>query len=164
MLMSQKHNKTTTTGQRRDQSNERTQLVLIHRLKARAAALKHELVALSFAARDPRTPWYAKVFLICVVAYALSPIDLVPDPIPILGYIDDLLVLPIGIYLALRMIPAEVLTECRARATTTSEKLPRNWWAAGVIVFLWLATLILAGYFIIRTMSYGDKPDARLGY
>jgi uncharacterized membrane protein YkvA (DUF1232 family) len=112
----------------------------------------------------PRTPWYAKVFLLCVVAYALSPIDLIPDPIPILGYVDDLLLLPLGIYLSLRMIPAEILTECRAKAATTSERLPRNWWAAAVIVSLWLATLILAGYFMIEMMRRGEKPDARLGY
>jgi uncharacterized membrane protein YkvA (DUF1232 family) len=164
MLMSEKHNKTTTTRQRSGQSDEGTQLVIIDRLKARAAALKQELVALYLAARDPRTPWYAKVFLLCVVAYALSPIDLIPDPIPILGYVDDLLLLPLGIYLALRMIPAEVLRECRAKAAATSERLPRNWWAAAVIVSLWLTTLILAGYFMIQMMGRSEKPDARLGY
>jgi uncharacterized membrane protein YkvA (DUF1232 family) len=163
--MSEKHNKTTTTRQRSRQSDEGTQLVtIIHRLKTQAAALKQELVALYLAARHPRTPWYAKVFLLCVVAYALSPIDLIPDPIPILGYVDDLLLLPLGIYLSLRMIPAEILTECRAKAAATSERLPRNWWAAAVIVSLWLATLILAGYFMIEMMRRGEKPDARLGY
>jgi uncharacterized membrane protein YkvA (DUF1232 family) len=138
--------------------------VIIERLKARAAALKREIFALYFAARDPRTPWYAKLVVVCVVAYALSPIDLIPDPIPILGYVDDLLLLPLGIYLALKMIPAEVLTECRARAAVTSEKLPRNCWAAAAIVLLWLGILILAGYFIIQIILPGEKSDARLGY
>ena len=138
--------------------------MIIEKLKAQAAALKREIFALYFAARDPRTPWYAKLVIVCIVAYALSPIDLIPDPIPILGYVDDLLLLPLGIYLALRMIPAEVLTECRAKATVTRERLPRNWWAAAVIVLLWLATLILAGYFIITIMLPGEKLDARLGY
>jgi uncharacterized membrane protein YkvA (DUF1232 family) len=137
--------------------------VIIDTLKTRAAALKQELVALYFAARDPRTPWYAKVFSVCVVAYALSPIDLIPDPIPILGYVDDLLLLPLGIYLALRMIPAEVLTECRVKAAE-SKRLPRNWWAAAVIVSLWLTILILAGYFMIQLMRRTEKPEARLGY
>ncbi|HYT53118.1 MAG TPA: DUF1232 domain-containing protein [Verrucomicrobiae bacterium] len=134
------------------------------RLKAKAAALKREVFALYLAARDPRTPWYAKVFVVCIVAYALSPIDLIPDPIPIIGYLDDLLLLPLGIYLALRMIPPEVLTECRAKAASTRDKLPRNWWAGVVIVLLWLATLMLAGFFVIRFFLGNEKSDARLGY
>src|SRR5918999_619753 len=88
----------------------------IQKLKAIAARLKRELFALHLAARDPRTPWYAKVLVAGVVAYALSPIDLIPDPIPILGYLDDLLLLPLGIYLALKMIPEPVLAECRQKA------------------------------------------------
>jgi uncharacterized membrane protein YkvA (DUF1232 family) len=138
--------------------------VIIERLKAQAAALKREIFALYFAARDPRTPWYAKLVVVCVVAYALSPIDLIPDPIPVLGYLDDLLLLPLGIYLALRMIPQEVLAECRAKAGTMSEKLPRNWCAGAVIVLLWLLTLMVAGYFLVQTFLGGEKSDARLGY
>ena len=164
MLMSQEHNKTTNTGQRRGQHNERTQLVVIDSLKNRAAALKRELVALYLAARDPRTPWYAKFVVVCVVAYALSPIDLIPDPIPVLGYLDDLLLLPLGIYVALRLIPQEVLAECRAKARATSVKLPRNWWAGAVIVLLWLVTLMAAGYFLVQTFLGSEKSDARLGY
>jgi uncharacterized membrane protein YkvA (DUF1232 family) len=164
MLMSQEHNKTTNTGQRRGQYNERTQLVIIDSLKNRAAALKRELVALYLAARDPRTPWYTKFVVVCVVAYALSPIDLIPDPIPVLGYLDDLLLLPLGIYVALRLIPQEVLAECRAKARATSVKLPRNWWAGAVIVLLWLVTLMAAGYFLVQTFLGSEKSDARLGY
>jgi uncharacterized membrane protein YkvA (DUF1232 family) len=138
--------------------------VIVERLKAQAAGLKRDIVALYFAARDPRTPWYAKLVIVCVVAYALSPIDLIPDPIPVLGYLDDLLLLPLGIYVALRMIPQEVLAECRAKAGTTSEKLPRNWWAGAAIVLLWLGTLMVAGYFLVQTFLGGEKSDARLGY
>jgi uncharacterized membrane protein YkvA (DUF1232 family) len=138
--------------------------VAFEKLKATAAALMRDIFALYLATRDPRTPWYAKVFVICVVAYALSPIDLIPDPIPVLGYLDDLLLLPLGIYVALRLIPQEVLAECRAKAGATSEKLPRNWWAGAVIVLLWLVTLMVAGYFLIQTFLGNAKSDARLGY
>src|SRR5438094_7800175 len=118
--------------------------------KERARALKREVYALYLACRDRRTPWYARALGVCVVGYALSPIDLIPDPIPIIGYLDDLLLLPIGIYLALRMIPPDVLTECRAKAAATRDKLPRNWWAGAVIFLLWLVTLLLLGFFVIR--------------
>jgi len=137
--------------------------VRFDRLKAKAAALKREVFALYLAARDPRTPWYAKVFVVCIVAYALSPIDLIPDPIPIIGYLDDLLLLPIGIYLALRMIPPDVLTECRAKAVATRDKLPRNWWAGAVIFLLWLVTLLLLGFFVIRFFLGNEKSDAAIG-
>jgi uncharacterized membrane protein YkvA (DUF1232 family) len=138
--------------------------VAFEKLKAKAAALKREVFALYLATRDPRTPWYAKAFVICVVAYALSPIDLIPDPIPVLGYLDDLLLLPLGIYVALRLIPQEVLAECRAKARATSEELPRNWWACAVIALLWLVTLMVAGYFLMQTFLGNAKSDARLGY
>lgn len=137
---------------------------MIESLKIKAAELKREIFALYLAARDPRTPWYAKVFIVCVVAYALSPIDLIPDPIPILGYLDDLLLLPLGVYVALKMIPREVLTDCRAKAASGSEKLPRNWYAAVVIISLWLLALILLGYFLIGMFSTNESSDARMGY
>ena len=138
--------------------------MIIERLKTQAVALKREIFVLYLAARDPRTPWYAKLVVVCVVAYALSPIDLIPDFIPILGYVDDLLLLPLGIYLALRMIPPEILAECRAKAAAKPERLPRNWWAVAVIVLIWLALLILAGYLVFKIMLPGEKSDARLGY
>jgi uncharacterized membrane protein YkvA (DUF1232 family) len=138
--------------------------VAFEKLKAKAAGLKREIFALYLATRDPRTPRYAKVFVICVVAYALSPIDLIPDPIPVLGYLDDLLLLPLGIYVALRLIPQEVLAECRAKARATNEKLPDNWWAATMIALLWLLTLIVAGYFLVQAFLGYEKSDARLGY
>ena len=84
--------------------------------KEKARTLKRETYAVYLACRDPRVPWYARVFAVCVVAYAFSPIDLIPDPIPVLGYLDDLILIPLGIKLALRMIPAEVMAESREKA------------------------------------------------
>ena len=92
------------------------------------------------AARHPHTPWYAKLFVASVVAYALSPIDLIPDFIPIVGYLDDLILVPLGITLALRMIPASVLAECRTKAQEAlNDPRPTSWTAATVIVVVWLA-------------------------
>ncbi|KPV50506.1 hypothetical protein SE17_26560, partial [Kouleothrix aurantiaca] len=82
---------------------------MIEGLKLRARHLKAEIYALYLAYRDPRVPWYARVFVACVVGYALSPIDLIPDFVPVLGYLDDLIVLPLGLSIALRLIPAEVM-------------------------------------------------------
>ena len=90
--------------------------VVWSRWKARARRLKLETWAVYLAYRDPRTPWYARLFVLCVVGYALSPIDLVPDFIPVLGYLDDLVLVPLGLALAIRMIPQPVLDECRERA------------------------------------------------
>jgi uncharacterized membrane protein YkvA (DUF1232 family) len=81
-----------------------------------AAAITRDIGALAYAARDPRVPWYARAFIVCVAAYALSPIDLIPDFIPVLGYVDDLILLPLGMVLALELVPADVLAECRAKA------------------------------------------------
>jgi uncharacterized membrane protein YkvA (DUF1232 family) len=84
------------------------------RLKVRAAEIKHDVRALYLAARDPRVPWYAKAVAVAVAAYAISPIDLIPDFIPILGYLDDLVIVPLGIVLAVKLVPAELMSEFRA--------------------------------------------------
>jgi uncharacterized membrane protein YkvA (DUF1232 family) len=110
--------------------------------KARARLIKGDVVALSFAVRHPRVPWYAKVVAACVVAYALSPIDLIPDFIPVLGYLDDLVLVPLGVALVVRLIPADVLAECRARAQRVSRRA-RSWVAAVVIVGIWVLLTIL---------------------
>jgi len=114
------------------------------RLKQRARALKRDTYVLYLACRDPRTPWYVRVFAGGVVAYALSPIDLIPDFIPVLGYLDDLILVPPGIALAVRMIPEPVLLDCRARAQAASE-MPTNWLAAVVVIAIWivLASLLI---------------------
>ena len=109
-------------------------------LKQRAQHLKAETFALFLAARDPRTPWYAKLLAAGVVAYAFSPIDLIPDFVPILGYLDDLILIPLGIALAIKLVPHQVLSECRARAQKTIQNgKPVSRIAGAVIVLIWLA-------------------------
>ena len=114
-------------------------------LKNKARLLKTEVYALYPAYKDPRVPWYARIFAVCVVGYAFSPIDLIPDPIPIIGYLDDLILVPLGIFLALKMIPKEVMDEYRIQAMGRMLKgKPMNWVAATVIVGIWVASVILA--------------------
>jgi uncharacterized membrane protein YkvA (DUF1232 family) len=109
------------------------------KLKNAAARLKLEVLALYLAARDPRTPWYARFLVAAVVAYALSPIDLVPDFIPVIGLLDDLILVPIGIALAIRLIPDAVIVECRARAQTAFQSgQPVSRAAGAVVLSIWL--------------------------
>src|SRR5262245_23053301 len=126
---------------------------MLARLKPWARRLKQETYALALACRDPRVPWYARLIAVCVVAYAFSPIDLIPDPIPVLGYLDDLILLPIGIALAIRLIPPDVLVECRARAAATAGRWRVNWVAAGFIIAIWLILAALATVFVVRMFS-----------
>lgn len=107
-------------------------------LKAWAIGIKRDVVALYFAARDPRVPWYAKTVAAAVAAYALSPIDPIPDFIPILGYLDELVVLPLGILLAIKLVPPEIMAEHRA-AAVAAEGRPASRAAAAVIVAIWIA-------------------------
>jgi uncharacterized membrane protein YkvA (DUF1232 family) len=126
----------------------------IERWKQRARSLKTELYAIYLAYRDPRVPWYARVVAACVVGYAFSPIDLIPDPIPILGYLDDLILLPLGIALALRLIPPAVMAECREQAREIMrENRPTNWVAAGVIVAIWLLLAAAAILLVLRMIQ-----------
>ena len=113
--------------------------------------LSVEVYAIWLACKDPRVPWYARVFAACVAGYAFSPIDLIPDPIPILGYLDDLVLVPLGIWLTLKMIPADVLRECRLRARDVMRQgRPANRMAALIIVAIWLVTAALIGIFLVR--------------
>ncbi len=114
---------------------------MIDRLRQRARALKRSTFALYLAARDPRTPWYARELALAVVAYAFSPIDLIPDPVPVLGYLDDLVIVPAGIALTLRLIPPEVLADARARA---AEGGGRRLGHAGAAIVLALLLLVAA--------------------
>jgi uncharacterized membrane protein YkvA (DUF1232 family) len=111
-------------------------------LKRWARGLKRDVVALWIAGRDPRVPWYAKAVAAAVAAYALSPIDLIPDVIPVLGYLDDLIIVPLGIALAVRLIPPELMLVFRAEATRR-ESLPTSRAAAAAIVALWIAAAAL---------------------
>lgn len=111
----------------------------MQKLKKFARKLKQETHAVYLASIDARVPWLARVLAAITVAYAFSPIDLIPDFIPILGYLDDLVLVPLGIWLVLKMIPPEILAECRLKAATEMPSgKPRNWVAAGVIVAVWL--------------------------
>jgi uncharacterized membrane protein YkvA (DUF1232 family) len=109
----------------------------------KARQLRTEIYALYLALGDPRTPWYARAFVVFVIAYALSPIDLIPDFIPVLGYLDDLILIPAGIYLALKMIPGGVLEECRQKAKTETISTKSRWIAAAVIILVWLLVVYL---------------------
>lgn len=117
--------------------------------KESARKLKRETLALWLALRDKRTPWYARVVTGLVVAYAFSPIDLIPDFIPVLGYLDDLILVPLGAALAIRLIPKDVMAECREQAKTLDEK-PVSWLAAAGIIAIWLALATLAIAWAVR--------------
>jgi uncharacterized membrane protein YkvA (DUF1232 family) len=106
-------------------------------MRSWARLLERDVVALWLAARDPRTPWYAKLIAALVTAYALSPIDLIPDFIPVLGYLDDLIIVPLGIWLAIRLIPRELVAELRGEAECHVAK-PKSWVGAIIVALLWL--------------------------
>ncbi len=123
----------------------------VERLERWARRLKVEVHALYLAYKDPRVPWYARAFAAVVVGYAFSPIDLIPDPIPVLGYLDDLVLVPLGVALAIRLIPPQVLAECRERARATAEK-PVSKVAAVVIVAVWVVLAALALWLVARVI------------
>ena len=126
----------------------------MERWRQRARRLKTEIHAIALAYRDPRVPWYARVFAACVVAYAFSPIDLIPDPIPVLGYLDDLVLLPLGVVVALTLIPAPVMAECRQRVRDAArEGRPTNWLVAGLIVVVWLALAALGVWLLVSALG-----------
>jgi uncharacterized membrane protein YkvA (DUF1232 family) len=127
---------------------------MLDQLRQTARRLKRETYALYLAARDPRTPWYARLLAAFVVAYALSPIDLIPDFIPVLGYLDDLILVPLGLALVLRLVPDEVLADCRQQAETLlADGKPTSRTAAVVIITIWLGLALLAGYLVVHTAS-----------
>ena len=116
---------------------------IVEELKRWAGRLKVEVYALYLAYRDPRVPLYARIFAACVVGYAFSPIDLIPDMIPVLGYLDDLIVIPLGVAIAIRMIPSQVLEECREKSRSVQDR-PVNRAAAVVVVAVWVVLAVLA--------------------
>ncbi len=99
---------------------------LLDQLQRYAKMLKAELYVLYLAAQHPRTPWYTKILALLTIAYALSPVDLIPDFIPVLGYLDDLIIVPLGIRLCLRSLPVDVMAECRAKAQTLDDIQKKN--------------------------------------
>lgn len=110
-------------------------------LKAAARRIKHDSLTVYFAARDPRTPAWVRLLALAVAAYAFSPIDLIPDFIPVLGYLDDLLLLPLGILLVIRLTPADVIAASREKAGQAASR-PVSKGAAAVIIGLWLACAV----------------------
>ncbi len=121
--------------------------VIASRLRDWAQTLKRDVNALYLAARDPRVPWHAKLVSVAVAAYALSPIDLIPDFIPVLGYVDDLVIVPLGIWFAVKCVPPELMTEFRAAAADGRTRVLGRWGAA-IVVALWVVALVGAALWI----------------
>ena len=127
-------------------------MTFLDRARGWARTLKQQTLLVWFAARDARTPWPVRLLALGVAAYALSPIDLIPDFIPVLGYLDDLLIVPLGIALVVRLLPAAVVDDARAQAAAVAER-PTSRGMAVVIVLVWLAVLALAGAWAWRTFG-----------
>lgn len=118
----------------------------LDKIKAKAREIKRNLFVLYLAYKDHRVPWYAKLLALCVVAYAFSPVDLIPDFIPILGYLDDLIIVPLGITLALKLIPQEVIQECRKKADEIRNNgKPKNWVTGALIIVVWIGLACWVG-------------------
>jgi uncharacterized membrane protein YkvA (DUF1232 family) len=128
----------------------------------RVRSLKRDVVAVALAVRDPRVPWYAKAVGVCVVAYALSPIDLIPDFVPVLGLLDDLVLVPLGLLLVVKLIPADILAEHRVAAAAVVERPVSRAGAAAIIAIWALAAALLAAFaawtFGIDILG-GSKPS-----
>jgi uncharacterized membrane protein YkvA (DUF1232 family) len=129
---------------------------MLTKLKARARALKQETLALYVAAQDPQTPWYVKALILFVVAHTFSPIDLIPDVIPVLGYLDDLIITPGGLWLAIRLIPPDIMAQARVTVATPPwseriEKLDRTLGTigAGIVILAWIAIVASVVYLIV---------------
>lgn len=122
---------------------------VLTRVRQWARAIKRDVHALWLAARDSRTPWHAKLLALVTAAYALSPIDLIPDFIPVLGYLDDLVLVPLGVLLVVRLMPSELMQEYRATATLAAQR-PVSHITAGVFVTIWLASTMAATYLLVR--------------
>ena len=125
---------------------------VLARLKDWAGRLKRDIVALWLAARDPRVPWYAKLASGAVAAYALSPIDLIPDFIPVLGYLDDLILLPLAIAAIVRLIPPAVLSDLRTKAGRIAER-PRSRWAVPAIIVVWVLAILVLAWMAARVIG-----------
>jgi len=122
---------------------------LIDQLKAWARRIKRDVVTVYLAARDPRAPFFARCLAMAVAAYALSPIDLIPDFIPVLGYLDDLLIVPLGLVCVLKLMPPDVLADARRKADALLAK-PRSLWAAAFIVVVWMLATV---YFVMLALG-----------
>jgi uncharacterized membrane protein YkvA (DUF1232 family) len=130
---------------------------MLERAKQWARDIKRDVVAVWIAARDPRVPWYAKALAFAVAAYALSPIDLIPDFIPVLGYLDDLIIVPLGLLLVIRLIPSDLMVEFRAAATRRASA-PRSIVAAFVTVMIWISAAVLLLWWLWPSAARGTAP------
>jgi uncharacterized membrane protein YkvA (DUF1232 family) len=120
-------------------------MTMLEKLKGWARNLKKQIYILYLSYKDERVPWYAKVFTACVVAYAFSPIDLIPDFIPILGYLDDVILVPLGVMLALKMLPDVVINDCTEKAEELMKiGMPKNWITGSIIIVVWCLFLVWA--------------------
>ena len=127
---------------------------MLQRWTDKAKTIKRDLYAVYLACRDPRTPWYARLLAILVIGYALSPIDLIPDFIPVIGYLDDLILVPLGLVLVIRLIPPDVLADARRRADASPWNKPHNWLAAGIIILLWMVAMTVLGLYLWRWVGH----------
>jgi uncharacterized membrane protein YkvA (DUF1232 family) len=126
---------------------------VINKWKEWTKRLKLEVHAIYLAQKDPRVPWYAKLLAAFFVGYALNPMDLIPDPIPVLGYLDDLILVPLGIALVVKMIPPEVMAECREKAQAhANQNKTKNWFAAVIIIAIWVLLAVWAVILIARAV------------
>lgn len=126
---------------------------ILSALKQKVKHLEKESYALHFAYKDPRTPWWAKAMIIITLCYLLSPIDLIPDFIPVLGYLDDLIIVPLLITLSIKMIPDEVMEAGRIKAAETSISLKKKWWMAVIFILIWIAVT----WFLLNTFWFNKK-------
>jgi uncharacterized membrane protein YkvA (DUF1232 family) len=127
---------------------------MLEKLKQQAHLLKREAYALYYAARDPRVPWYARLLIAFVVAHTFSPIDLIPDFIPVLGYLDDLIITPLGIALALRMIPPQVMSEARQRADELIRQgKPVSRLGLTLVIAVWLIILAVIVWTVVKVVT-----------
>jgi uncharacterized membrane protein YkvA (DUF1232 family) len=135
------------------------------RLRRWAEGLKRDVLAIWFAARDPRVPWPVKLLAAAVAAYALSPVDLIPDFIPVIGYLDDLIIVPLGILLIVKLMPPALMAEHRARAERALDKPPRSWAGAAAIALIWIVLLLVAAWWIAplaRQALAPEEPEAAI--
>jgi len=129
---------------------------LREKIKRKTDILKIEILALWFSYRDKRTPWYAKLWAAVVVGYAFSPIDLIPDFIPFIGYLDDAILLPIGVVIAIRLIPRDIMDDSRGKAHIWFDKnkgKPKSWVAGILILLLWLLILLAIFFFVLKLIK-----------
>jgi uncharacterized membrane protein YkvA (DUF1232 family) len=132
--------------------------MIFTKLKEKTIRLKNDVYAIYLAYKHPDTPWYAKLFSIIIVSYAFSPIDLIPDFIPILGYLDDLILIPLGITIAIKIIPRKVLDECREKAKLEKNTKKKNWFAGIIIISIWIIILL----FIVKGIIALTKKQVAL--